>query len=59
MGQRCEVEQVLSIIARQQNPAPHYRRLYLVGFSLWKRAFMRAFCSALAEELCFVRKLPK
>lgn len=59
LGQRCEVEQLLPVIARQQNPAPHYRRLYLVGFSLWKRAFMRAFCSPLAEELCFVRKLPK
>ncbi|WP_338534312.1 capsular polysaccharide biosynthesis protein [Leclercia adecarboxylata] len=59
LGQRCEVEQVLTIIARQQNPAPHYRRLYLVGFSLWKRAFMRAFCSPLADELCFVRKLPQ
>jgi len=59
LGQRCEVEQVLTIIAHQQNPAPHYRRLYLVGFSLWKRAFMRAFCSPLADELCFVRKLPQ
>ena len=58
LGERCEVEQVLPIIARQQNPTPHYRRLYLVGFSLWKRAFMRSFCSPLAEELCFVRKLP-
>ncbi len=59
LGKRCEVEQVLPIIARQQNQTPHYRRLYLVGFSLWKRAFMRAFCSPLAEEICFVRKLPK
>lgn len=58
-GQRCEVEQVLDIIAGQQSPAPRYRRLYMVGFSLWKRAFMRAFCQPLAEELRFVRKLPE
>ncbi|MEB6379753.1 capsular polysaccharide biosynthesis protein [Leclercia adecarboxylata] len=58
LGQRCEVEQVLDIIAAQQSPAPQYRRLYMVGFSLWKRAFMRAFCQPLAEELRFVRALP-
>jgi len=59
LGQRCEVEQVLDIIAGQQHPAPRYRSLYMVGFSLWKRAFMRAFCQPLAEELRFVRKLPE
>lgn len=59
LGQRCEVEQVLDIIAQQQSPAPRYRRLYMVGFSLWKRAFMRVFCQPLAEELRFVRMLPK
>ena len=58
LGQRCEVEEVLAIIARQQHPAPRYRRLYLVGFSLWKRAFMHAFCHPLATELCFVRTPP-
>lgn len=59
LGQRCEVEEVLAIIARQQQPAPRWRRLYLVGFSLWKRAFMQAFCRHLAEDLCFVRTPPK
>ncbi|WP_424588124.1 capsular polysaccharide biosynthesis protein [Buttiauxella sp.] len=59
LGQRCEVEEVLAIIARQQSPAPRWRRLYLVGFSLWKRAFMRSFCQHLADELCFVRTPPK
>ncbi|MFQ2391691.1 capsular polysaccharide biosynthesis protein [Aeromonas dhakensis] len=59
LGQRCEVEEVVAIIARQQKPAPRWRRLYLVGFSLWKRAFMQAFCHHLAEELRFVRKPPK
>nr|WP_182310536.1 capsular polysaccharide biosynthesis protein [Aeromonas media] len=59
LGERCEVEEVIAIIARQQQPAPRYRRLYLVGFSLWKRAFMLEFCRHLADELCFVRKPPK
>ncbi|WP_456305018.1 capsular polysaccharide biosynthesis protein [Aeromonas dhakensis] len=59
LGQRCEVEEVIAIIARQQKPAPRWRRLYLVGFSLWKRAFMQAFCHHLAEDLRFVRKPPK
>lgn len=59
LSQRCEVEEVLAIIARQQKPAPRWRRLYLVGFSLWKRAFMQAFCHHLADELRFVRRPPK
>lgn len=59
LERRCEVEEVIAIIARQQRAAPRWRRLYLVGFSLWKRAFMQAFCRHLAEELCFVRKPPK
>lgn len=59
LGQRCEVEEVIAIIARQLKAAPRWRRLYLVGFSLWKRAFMQAFCRPLAEELRFVRKPPK
>lgn len=59
LGQRCEVEEVIAIIARQQQPSPRWRKLYLVGFSLWKRAFMQAFCHHLAEELHFVRTPPK
>jgi len=59
LGQRCEVEEVLTIIARQQRATPRWRHLYLVGFSLWKRAFMHAFCQHLADELHFVRKPPK
>ncbi|WP_313083596.1 capsular polysaccharide biosynthesis protein [Atlantibacter sp.] len=59
LGQRCEVEDVLTIIARQQNSAPRCKRLYLVGFSLWKRAFMQAFCHPLADELRFVRNPPR
>ncbi|MFM4704983.1 capsular polysaccharide biosynthesis protein [Aeromonas bivalvium] len=59
LGQRCEVEEVVAIIANQCRAAPRWRRLYLVGFSLWKRAFMQAFCQHLADELRFVRKPPK
>ncbi|WP_391488264.1 capsular polysaccharide biosynthesis protein [Leclercia tamurae] len=58
LGQRCEVEQVLEVIAGQLTPTPRYHRLYMVGFSLWKRAFMRAFCQPLATELRFVRTPP-
>ncbi|MFM5038754.1 capsular polysaccharide biosynthesis protein [Aeromonas veronii] len=59
LGQRCEVEEVIAIIANQCRAAPRWRRLYLVGFSLWKRAFMQAFCQHLADELHFVRRPPK
>lgn len=59
LGQRCEVEEVIAIIANQHQAPPRWRRLYLVGFSLWKRAFMQAFCQHLADELRFVRKPPK
>lgn len=59
LGQRCEVEDILQIIACQQKPRPRWRRLYLVGFSLWKRSFMQAFCRHLADELRFVRSPPE
>ncbi|WP_411167249.1 capsular polysaccharide biosynthesis protein [Aeromonas sp. DSM 116730] len=59
LGELCEVEDVIRLVATQLKPAPRWRRLYLVGFSLWKRAFMQAFCQPLAEELCFVRRPPK
>lgn len=55
----CEAEDIIQLIVAQRNPSPRYRRLYMVGFSLWKRAFMRAFCQPLAEELRFVRTPPK
>ncbi len=59
LGQPCEVEEVIAIIANQCRTGPRWRRLYLVGLSLWKRAFMQAFCQHLADELRFVRKPPK
>ncbi len=58
LGQPCEVEEVIALIAAQLKPAPRWQRLYLVGFSLWKRAFMRAFCAHLASDIRFVRRPP-
>ncbi|MEE1953441.1 capsular polysaccharide biosynthesis protein [Aeromonas sp. 75A] len=59
LGERCEVEDVVKLLARQQMAPARLRRLYLVGFSLWKRAFMRTFCTHLADELRFVRRPPR
>ncbi|MCF5854263.1 capsular polysaccharide biosynthesis protein [Aeromonas veronii] len=59
LGERCEVEDVVELLACQQMAPARWRRLYLVGFSLWKRAFMRTFCAHLADELRFVRRPPK
>ncbi|WP_429188980.1 capsular polysaccharide biosynthesis protein [Aeromonas veronii] len=59
LGERCEVEDVVELLARQQMAPARWRRLYLVGFSPWKRAFMRTFCAHLADELRFVRRPPK
>lgn len=59
LGERCEVEDVVRLLAHQQMAPARWRRLYLVGFSLWKRAFMRTFCAHLADELRFVRRPPR
>ncbi|WP_139460331.1 capsular polysaccharide biosynthesis protein [Aeromonas veronii] len=58
LGERCEVEDVVKLLAHQQMAPARWRRLYLVGCSLWKRAFMRTFCAHLADELRFVRRPP-
>ena len=58
LGERCEVEDVVKLLARQQMAPARWRRLYLGGFALWKRAFMRAFCAHPADELRFVRRPP-
>ncbi|MFU7708943.1 capsular polysaccharide biosynthesis protein [Aeromonas veronii] len=58
LGERCEVEDVVKLLAHQQMSPARWRLLYLVGFSLWKRAFMRTFCAHLADELRFVRRPP-
>lgn len=58
-GTRCEVEEVVELIKQQSRPDPQWNTLYLVGFSLWKRAFMGLFCCDLAINLKFVSKPPK
>jgi capsular polysaccharide export protein len=55
---KCEVEDVINLISLQQKGEPQYPRLYLVGFSLWKRAFMKHFCRHLADELVFTKQPP-
>jgi len=59
MQQGCELENILELVKLQYKPSMPYSRLYLVGFSLWKRAFLRHFCRHLAAKLVFVRKPPK
>lgn len=58
LQQRCEVEQILDLLQLQQQHAPRWETLYLVGFSWWKRAFLRRFCQPLARRLRFVRQPP-
>ncbi|ADN74651.1 Capsule polysaccharide biosynthesis protein [Ferrimonas balearica DSM 9799] len=58
-GQRCEVEEIIELLALQQRPEPQYQTLYLAGFSLWKRAFIGKFCGHLAHNIRFVSKPPK
>jgi len=55
---KCELEEVINLISLQQKGKPQYRRLYLIGFSLWKRAFMKHFCRHLADELVFTKQPP-
>ena len=59
LQQGCELENILDLIHLQYKPNLPYRQLYLVGFSLWKRAFMRHFCRYLAAKLIFVKKPPE
>ena len=55
---RCEVEEVVELIALQNHSMPPFSKLYLVGFSRWKRVFMKRFASKYANELKFVHKQP-
>lgn len=56
--QACELESVLTLIHLQCQTSESYRRLFVVGFSLWKRGFMRHFCRHLSPRLLFVNKPP-
>ena len=59
-GERCELEDVVDLIALQR----HYQQqevdtLYLVGFSLWKKAFLKSFLGGLARTIRFVKSSSK
>ena len=55
-GERCELEDVLELIALQrQYQQQEVKALYLVGFSLWKRAFLTRFLGGLADSFHFVK----
>lgn len=60
-GEPCELENVLELVALQrrylpqQGQQPPVERLYALGFSLWKRAFVKEFVAGLAREVVFVR----
>ena len=56
---KCEVEDIVRLVALQYEQAAPYKTVYMLGFSLWKRAFMQRFCKHLATKLHFVQKLPK
>ena len=56
--QRCDLEDIIELIVLQR----HYQRhevntLYLVGFSLWKKAFMKQFLVGMASSCRFVKSL--
>ncbi|WP_338593636.1 capsular polysaccharide biosynthesis protein [Shewanella khirikhana] len=59
LKQVCEVEQAIEVIRAQQLGAPEYSALHLLGFSLWKRAFMSDFCRHLTKKVYFVSHPPK
>jgi len=55
---KCEIEEVMTLIGLQNKSKTQWHRLYLVGFSMWKRAFMKHFCRHLANEIVFVKRPP-
>lgn len=56
---KCEIEEVITLIDLQKKSKTQWHRLYLVGFSMWKRAFMKNFCCHLANEIVFVKRPPQ
>lgn len=57
-NERCQVEQVIDLIELQQQRFK-FSCLYVVGLSLWKRAFMYRFCRNMATHIKFVDKPPR
>lgn len=56
-GSPCKLEALIELIALQrQYQTAQVDTLYALGFSLWKRAFIRQFVGGMARQLVFVRK---
>ena len=58
LERRCEVEEAIEVVRAQQLGEPRWKKLYLLGFSKWKRAFMGDFCRHLTKEIEFISKPP-
>ncbi|MBT1445359.1 capsular polysaccharide biosynthesis protein [Shewanella sp. JM162201] len=58
LNRACEVEEAIELIRAQQLGLPSYNTLYLLGFSLWKQAFIGDFCRHLACRVRFVSRPP-
>jgi len=55
---KCELEELITLISLQKKSKTPRHTLYLIGFSMWKRAFMKHFCQHLANEIIFVKRPP-
>ncbi len=58
LQRKCDIEEVIKLVSLQQKNKKQWHKLYLVGFSMWKRAFMKHFCRHLSADLKFVSKPP-
>jgi len=55
-GQRCDAEDVIEHLARQRRMfAQNARTFFCLGFSTWKRPFVRRYLSSPGREVRFVR----
>ncbi len=56
--ERCELEAILELIPLQRRSrCQPVKTLYAVGFSLWKRAFLKSFTRAISEKVQFVKSV--
>ncbi len=59
-GERCELEDIIELIALQRSYQKNeVDTLYAVGFSLWKRAFLKDFVGDLARSVRFIGSCKK
>lgn len=55
---QCQPESLVDLIEAQYSSAALYNTMYCVGFSWWKRSFLRAFCAKMARKISFVPTPP-